>query len=81
MAVMVPDNGKEIDPSPTITLGQKIGMPAKSSRRRGILKRTTPLQESAEPSISEPMIVGMVAASWACRILAGMAMSPFAGID
>jgi hypothetical protein len=47
MAIMVACKGKETSPYATITLGQKIGMQVKSSRRNSVLKRKTPLQEGA----------------------------------
>jgi hypothetical protein len=60
MAIMVPCKGKEIGPSATITLGQKIGMQVKSSRRNSVLKRKSSDSRRREPSISESMTIGMV---------------------
>jgi hypothetical protein len=47
MAAKVPGKAKELAFPATITLGQKIGMQAKSSRRRAGLKRKTPPQIGA----------------------------------
>jgi hypothetical protein len=88
MAVMAPGKGKGPGPSASITFGQKIGMRAKSSRRGRVLKRTTPHQTRREPSISEPMTIGMVRQqAEACLTLAGrlgsrgIATPPVSGID
>jgi hypothetical protein len=70
MAAMVPIIGKETAPTATITLGQKIGMQFKSSRRESGLKRTTLLPRWREAGISEPMTIEAV------RLQAGACLTP-----
>ena len=85
MAVLKPGTPMGLDGA--ITFGQKTGTRAKSSRRGRILKRTTTLTRR-EPSISEPMTIGMVRQpAEACLTLAerlgshSVATPPISGIN